>query len=69
MREPRQREPVVVEPVVNREKFRELLALETEYSTLDQRDRHGALAVSLQTHRGDPIRLKGQPRYPVGRLV
>ncbi len=29
------REPVVVEPVVNREKLRELLALETEYPTLD----------------------------------
>ena len=27
--------PVVVEPVVNREKLRELLALETEYPTLD----------------------------------
>jgi hypothetical protein len=29
------REPVVVEPVVNGEKLRELLALETEYTTLD----------------------------------
>lgn len=28
-------EPVVVEPVVNREKLRELLALETEYPPLD----------------------------------
>jgi len=35
MSQPRSREPVIVEPVVNREKLRELLALETEYSTLD----------------------------------
>lgn len=35
MSQPRSREPVVVEPVVNREKLRELLALETEYATLD----------------------------------
>ncbi|MFJ8814838.1 ATP-binding protein [Amycolatopsis thermoflava] len=35
MTQPQPREPVVVEPVVNREKLRELLALETEYPTLD----------------------------------
>lgn len=35
MAQPRHREPVVVEPVVNREKLLELLALETEYATLD----------------------------------
>jgi hypothetical protein len=28
-------EPVVIEPLVNRENLRELLALETEYPTLD----------------------------------
>lgn len=32
---PPPREPVVVEPVVNTEKLRQLLALETEYATLD----------------------------------
>jgi hypothetical protein len=31
-------EPVLVEPVVNNEKLRELLALQTEYSTLDFKD-------------------------------
>jgi len=35
MAQPQPHEPVVVEPVVNREKLRELLALETEYPTLD----------------------------------
>lgn len=35
MVQPQPHEPVVVEPVVNREKLRELLALETEYPTLD----------------------------------
>lgn len=35
MTQPQPHEPVVVEPVVNREKLRELLALETEYPTLD----------------------------------
>lgn len=35
MAQPHPREPVVVEPVVNGEKLRELLALETEYATLD----------------------------------
>lgn len=35
MTQPQSHEPVVVEPVVNREKLRELLALETEYPTLD----------------------------------
>ena len=33
--QPQSHEPVVLEPVVNREKLRELLALETEYPTLD----------------------------------
>jgi len=33
--QPQSHEPVVVEPVVNREKLLELLALETEYATLD----------------------------------
>ncbi|WP_410593655.1 helix-turn-helix domain-containing protein [Amycolatopsis sp. lyj-23] len=35
MVQPQSPEPVVIEPVVNREKLRELLALETEYPTLD----------------------------------
>lgn len=35
MTHPQPYEPVVIEPVVNREKLRELLALETEYPTLD----------------------------------
>lgn len=35
MAQPQSPEPVVIEPVVNREKLRELLALETEYPTLD----------------------------------
>jgi hypothetical protein len=35
MTQPQPHEPVVVEPVVNREKLREPLALETEYPTLD----------------------------------
>ncbi|WP_409495999.1 helix-turn-helix domain-containing protein [Amycolatopsis sp. cmx-11-12] len=35
MAQPQSLEPVVIEPVVNREKLRELLALETEYPTLD----------------------------------
>jgi hypothetical protein len=35
MAQPQPHEPVVVEPVVNREKLRELLALEAEYPTLD----------------------------------
>ncbi|WP_158854638.1 ATP-binding protein [Saccharothrix deserti] len=39
MAHPTPRDPVVVEPVVNREKLLELLALETEYSTLDFKSR------------------------------
>lgn len=35
MEQPQRRDPVVVEPVVNREKLRELLALEAEYPALD----------------------------------
>jgi schlafen family protein len=33
--QPQSQSPVVIEPVVNREKLRELLALEAEYATLD----------------------------------
>lgn len=35
MSQPLPQEPALVEPVVNGEKLRELLALQTEYSTLD----------------------------------
>ncbi len=35
MAQPQPPEPVVIEPVVNREKLRELQALEAEYPTLD----------------------------------
>ncbi|MEV4752652.1 hypothetical protein AB0K21_40390 [Streptosporangium sp. NPDC049248] len=38
MIEPGTIEPVVVEPVVNREKLLELLALQAEYPTLDYKD-------------------------------
>jgi hypothetical protein len=56
MAQPQPQEPVLVEPVVNREKLRELLALQAEYSTLDFKSTYDlsktADSVELAKHVG-----------------